>query len=139
MSRRYTKEWQLLLICDACGRFAKQDDSTDQYTPFGCADPDNPEPYDPSHICIRCGPEYKAGWEEMFDRNPDAVHWYGDWQKSWAEQEAAKERGLVWLSGDGLGKWTTRRLDDPSPHTFRAYCWVTPAEHARLLGIKEAG
>ena len=138
MTERYTKNWRLILICDECGLFAKQDRSTDRRTSYGCADPEAPEPYDPTHICERCWPKYKAGWEAAFDRNPDAVAFRGDWQKSRAEQEAAADRGLIWLGGDGAGKWTSAfGRAEGAPTTFRAHCWVTPDEHARLVAIKE--
>jgi len=93
------------IICDECGLFCKPYDS---YTPFGCADHDYPEPYDPSHICKKCFPKVKKKWIETFKNGSR----YGDWGKSRAEAEAAKECGLKWVGSGGIGTLNTKNWEN---------------------------
>ena len=68
----------------------------DTYTPFGCSSYDPPEPLDPINICKKCSDKLKHDFLNRF-RNEE--YKYGDWQKSKAERDAAKECGLVWVNG----------------------------------------
>lgn len=94
------------VICDVCGRFCSL--PVDSWTPFGCADPEAPEPYDPSHICKKCFPEVKKDWVKRFKLGYRG----GNWQKSRAESEAAKECGLVWVGSSGVGMLGTKHFSD---------------------------
>lgn len=77
--------------CAECGKFIRR--PYDSLTPFGCANPEAPEPYDEEFFCKPCSVKryktlavkYKCCYRE------------GDWQKSDAEIRAAKEAGLVWI------------------------------------------
>lgn len=88
------------IICDECGKFSSY---YDQWTPFGCADPEYPEPYEPSHICKRCFTAVKKRWIDSFKSG----YRNGDYGKSMAEQEAAEETGLTWVGSNGVGKYGT--------------------------------
>lgn len=81
--------------CGYCGRFCIP---TDSETPFGCADPEDPEPYDPTFFCDRCTTRLETSWEEAFARGSRS----GDWMKSDAEMKAAKMAGLEWVHENGL-------------------------------------
>ena len=78
--------------CHHCYKFSRYEDM-DSYTPFGCASYDPPEPFDPTRICKECSEELKQKFIERFKKG---IYW-GDWHKSKAEIEAAKEYGLKWL------------------------------------------
>ena len=97
------------LRCDICNKFCKY---YDEWTPFGCSDPESPEPYDPSHICKKCFNKVKNEWIKGFKNG----NRYGDWQKSRAEVEAAKECGLRWIGQNGEGKYGTPE--------WKMYCYV---------------
>lgn len=83
--------------CDECNKICSQR-GVDEYTPFGCSSYDPLEPLEPSHICKKCFSKVKKRWIEGFKNGSRD----GDWQKSRAEIEAAKECELeyVW---DGIG------------------------------------
>jgi hypothetical protein len=83
-----------------CGRFCRP---ADEQRHFGCADPTDPEPYDPEFYCEACAVKLKDEWAREFSKG----HIYGCWEKSRAEIEAAKEAGLVWV-----GNSPTLRDDD---------------------------
>jgi len=104
--------------CDHCGKFCKPYDS---YTPFGCRCYDPPEPYDPTVICKKCYENLKADWLKRFKKGELQ---YGNWQKSKAEMEAAKECGLIWIHSNGIGKYGTKE--------YKIYCYVTQEEYDRL-------
>mgnify|MGYP000857457324 FL=1 len=104
------------LICDICGLFCKY---YDEWTPYGCADPEEPEPYDPSHICKKCFPKVKANWIERFKKGYRS----GDWHKSRAEVEAARTCGLAW--SNGIGPLGTK--DWANAHRY-----ITQEEYDRL-------
>ena len=104
------------IICDICGLFCKY---YDEWTPFGCPDPEYPEPYDPSHICKKCFPSVKADWIKRFKNGTRS----GDWNKSRAEMEAAKECGLAW--SNGIGMLGTKDWADP-------YQYIDQKEYDRL-------
>ncbi len=106
------------LICDECGLFCKY---YDEYTYYGCSNPEDPEPYDPCHICKKCFPEVKAKWVKRFKEG----YRCGDWAKSRAETEAAKECGLVFIYSTGVGTLGTK---DFSPN----HQYITQEEYDRL-------
>jgi len=112
------------IICDGCGLFCRP---VDEETPFGCLDPENPEPYDPYHYCKRCAPKNYRKWLKGFLTGNRG----GYWQKSKAEIRAAKKCGLVWVHG-GLGNPNIRG-------DYANYEYVTPNEYARLKRIDEGG
>ena len=101
------------IICDHCGLFCRP---VDEYTPFGCNDPEAPEPLDPSHVCKKCFPKFKAEWIREFKQGYLA---HGDWQKSRAEVEAAKECNLIWIHDHGIGN--------------KHYCYVTRDEFKKEI------
>ena len=86
----------LKIRCDYCGKFCHP---VDDYTIYGVKSgtEDNyygPEPNDPTHICIKCYPEFVIKMYEDYKggyRN-------GDWCKSLAETEIAKILSLKWDS-----------------------------------------
>ena len=78
--------------CDICLKYCRPFDSR---TVFGCADPENPEPYDPEHFCRKCSTKR---YKDLL-RRYQCCYRSGDWQKSDAEVRAAKESGLVWIGG----------------------------------------
>lgn len=92
--------------CQWCGRFCKYEEM-DSYTPYGCASYDPPEPHDPTYICKKCSQSLKEDWIEKFKNGRLS---YGDWQKSQAEIEAAKECDLVWVGNTSKIKWKGREL-----------------------------
>jgi len=81
--------------CEECGKLCKP---YDDYTPFGCEDPEDPEPLDPEYICKKCFPKVKKRWIKNFKEGSRN----GDYRKSMAEMEAAKECKLKWV-GSGTG------------------------------------
>ena len=105
--------------CDICGKYCTP---ADDETPFGCKNPEDPEPLDPDHFCIKCWPELKANWLKSFKDGSR----YGYYQKSRAEMEAAEECGLVWV-GDGLGTYGT------DTHKFHQY--ITKEEYAQIKDL----
>ena len=83
--------------CMHCGRYARYEE-LDSYTPFGCSDPEAPEPYDPTIICGKCSQALYEQYKRQFKEG----YRYGDWQKSDAERKAAKECGLTWVHDRGV-------------------------------------
>lgn len=104
-------------ICDLCGKFSRK---FDDYTPFGCADPGNPEPYDPTEFCESCHQKEYQKWLVIFK---GGGLYRGDWQKSDAERKAAKELGLVWIHSEGIGEGKDRKH----------YCYVTKEEYEQKV------
>ncbi len=113
------------IICDECGLFCKY---YDEYTPFGCSSYDPPEPLEPSHICKKCFPAVKEEWKKNFENGSK----YGHWQKSRAEQKAAKECGLVWIHSSGVGMLGTEDFADP-------YQYIPKEEYERLSKLPYYG
>lgn len=107
------------IICDECGLFCSY---FDEYTPFGCADPEYPEPYEPSHICKKCFPKIKKRWIKKFKEG----YRYGNYLKSRAEMESAKECGLKW--SNGIGMLGTKDFAD-------AHQYITKKEYDRLAKL----
>jgi hypothetical protein len=108
--------------CDTCGKYCLP---ADEQIPFGCANPEDPEPYDPDHFCAECWPAQKAYWLKSFNEGSRC----GYWQKSRAEQEAAEECGLVWVGSNSIGIYNT-----PS---WRFNTYVTKGEHIFFTKLKE--
>lgn len=79
--------------CCYCGKFAGY--LADQYTPFGCANPEEPEPYDPEYICKKCEKTDYKKWMKEFQRTNGYL--YGNWCKSNGERKAAAKMNLVWV------------------------------------------
>ena len=104
--------------CAWCGGLCQPHD---QYTNFGCSSYDPPEPLDPEYICKDCWSEYKANWVKRFRDGGK----YGDWQKSNAEKEAAKECGLAWVHSGGHGMLGSKDFAD-------SYQYITQEEYDRL-------
>lgn len=90
----WTKNYHIR--CDMCGAFCNPVDS---FVPFGCSDPENPEPYPEEHICINCWPIFLLDMWEAYKRT-GRLH--GDWQKSRAERAIAKRAGLEWVHSSGF-------------------------------------
>jgi len=105
-------------ICAWCG-YVKE--PHDQYTNFGCSSYDPPEPLDPEFICKDCFPYYKDHWLKIFKEGGR----YGDWQKSRAEIEAAKECNLKWVGSGGHGMLGSKDF-------ARSYQYITKKEYDRL-------
>ena len=95
------------IICDECGLFCRP---VDDYTFFGSQGEEGLDPLDPNHICKKCFPKVKKEWIERFKEGSRN----GDWQKSRAEIEAAKECKLVWISSGGIGILGTSYFIDQS-------------------------
>ncbi len=104
------------LRCDICNKFCKY---YDEWTPFDYLDPEYPEPYEPSHICKKCFKSVKKEWIELFKNGCRS----GDYEKSRAEQEAAKECGLAWSIG--VGTLGTKDWAD-------SYQYISQKEYDRL-------
>jgi hypothetical protein len=90
-------------ICDGCRKFASE--PFDSYTPYGCANPADPEPYDPVEYCEKCA---KQDYEFHLTAFKDGKR-SGNWMKSNAESRAAKECGLVWVHNPSLKHKETGR------------------------------
>jgi hypothetical protein len=101
--------------CDVCGLFCKYG-KYDEEIPFGCKDYDAPEPLDPIHYCEKCSKNKYKEWIKSFKNGGRS----GSWQKSLAEQKAAKKCGLVWIHSNGIGKYGTPQ--------WRNYCYITKEE-----------
>lgn len=115
--------------CDYCGRFCRP---YDEWTPFGCSNPEEPEPYDPSFVCEKCYSQLKDDWKRWLISGSG----YGDWQKSKAEIEAAKELNMVWIGQDSIGD-KRELFTSPSSKNCRSYCYVTQEEFERLMVLEE--
>ena len=83
--------------CGYCGIYVSYE--ADNYTPFGCADPEAPEPYDPTYLCKK---HEEANYQELLKSFREGKVWYGNYNKSKGEIRAAEECGLEWVHGSGL-------------------------------------
>jgi hypothetical protein len=83
--------------CEVCGKFVSY--NADSYVPYGCPDPEYPEPYEPRFYCTKCSEKQYQWYLKRFKEGSR----YGDWQKSNAEIRAAKECHLAWVGSDGVG------------------------------------
>lgn len=86
-----------------CGKYVGY--RADSYTPYGCADPEAPEPYDPEYLCHTCAFRAYKEWVRRFNEGYRS----GDWMKSRAEMRAAKACGLRWVGSNGVGVLGTLR------------------------------
>lgn len=100
--------------CTFCGKFLKI--AEDSYTPFGAQGPENLDPLDEEFVCKKCWPGFKQSWIEYFKGG----FRYGDYQKSRAERQAAKECKLVWI--DGVSNWPGGK--DPSYEYVSRKDWL---------------
>lgn len=114
----YTKN--LKIRCDECGLFCMP---YDEEIPFGTKSYEYPEPLDPYHYCKKCFPKIKKRYIKQFKEGSR----YGCWQKSKAEQEAAKECGLIWIHD----KWIYINGKE------RFYCYITEKELKENTPINE--
>jgi hypothetical protein len=108
--------------CAYCGVFVSYD--ADSYTPYGCSSYDPPEPYDPEYVCSKHSEELYADFIRQFKQGSR----YGDWQKSRAEIRAAKDCGLAWVGGDGVGTFGTSDF-------AHGYEYITQEEFDRLSAL----
>ncbi len=115
----WTKDYAVK--CDTCGKFCRP---VDDETPFGCADPENPEPYDPYHYCKGCIKELYKSWDKHFAEGDRS----GYYLKSLAEVKAAKKYGLVWVDSGGVGTLGTKDFAE-------SYQYITREEHNRLSNL----
>lgn len=83
--------------CNECGKICSPI-GVDEYTHYGGQGAEGLEPLDPEHICEKCFPKAKNDWIKRFKEG----YRFGDWQKSRAESEAAKECGLRYVF-EGIG------------------------------------
>ena len=83
------------IICSKCNKPCRPFDS---YILFGSQGPEGLEPLDEEYICEKCFPKVKKEWIKNFKHGGRD----GDYCKSRAESEAAKECGLAWV-GSGTG------------------------------------
>lgn len=105
-------------FCDKCGKFCVP---FDEETPFGCANPEAPEPYDPYHYCKPCS---KILYKEYLVEFQIGRAVNGMWAKSKAETRAAKKFKLVWLHS-GIGMLGTKIWAD-------AYQYISQEKYDRL-------
>lgn len=108
--------------CGDCGAFVSYD--ADQYTPYGCADPEAPEPYDPTYLCKKCSEKDYREWLKKFQAGVR----YGNWGKSRGEQRAAKKCGLVYVGSSGVGVLGTKEF--ASSHQY-----ISKEEYDRLSAL----
>lgn len=87
--------------CGFCGRFCIPHDDD---TPFGCSNPDAPEPYDPTFYCEKCFDRHVEHWVSLFKSG----FRHGAWQKSKAECKAAEICNLEWEGALGPYKETSK-------------------------------
>jgi len=72
--------------CCVCGKFCSW--TSDHGTPYGCSDPDSPEPCDPEYFCAECSEkEYKNALEQ-------GENMYVYWEKPFWQIKAMTELGL---------------------------------------------
>lgn len=83
--------------CSYCGIWVPYD--ADSYIPLGCADPEAPEPYDPTYLCKK---HEETHYQELLKSFKAGSVWYGDYHKSNGEMRAAEECGLEWVHESGL-------------------------------------
>ena len=105
--------------CDGCNKFATPFDS---YTPYGCANPTDPEPYDPVEYCEKCAEMNYQNYVTGFKQGSRS----GSWMKSHAESRAAKEAGLIWIHNPSLVHIATGR------HIFNEYILDSERELYKL-------
>jgi hypothetical protein len=83
------------IICDECYLFCSYE-GLDYHASFGGTGPEGLDEPEMEHVCAKCWPKYKQGWLDHLTKSVS-----GDWAKSRAEEEAAKELGLEWVHSGG--------------------------------------
>jgi hypothetical protein len=73
--------------CCVCGKFCSW--NSDRGIPYGCSDPNNPEPYDLEYFCDSCA---KKEYEKSLEQGENM---YVYWEKPLWQIKAMKELGLV--------------------------------------------
>jgi len=110
--------------CAVCNKFVSYD--ADSYIPYGCADPENPEPYDPSYLCSEHAEEEYKDYVRDFTNGKRS----GEWTKSQAEMRAARECGLAWIGSNGVGI-----LGDKNGNWKDAHQYIDQKEFDRLKAL----
>jgi len=113
-------------ICDMCGKFCRP---YDEETLFGCSSYDPPEPLDPLHYCKSCSQKLQKEWEKRF---ASGERYCGSWQKSKAEENAAKKYNLVWVDSNGIGMLGTKDFAEP-------YQYIPKSEYDKLSKLPYYG
>ncbi len=80
--------------CCRCGRHRRIRLFVDSYQEYGATGPENLDPLDEQYVCKACWRLFKLEWLKRFKQG----NMHGDYRKSDAERQAAKERKLVWVS-----------------------------------------
>ena len=111
--------------CEGCGKFVSYE--ADSYIPFGCPDPECPEPYDPRYLCSKCSDELYKSYLKDFK---EGKRYIGDYGKSIAEMKAAKECSLVYIGSNGVGT-----LGDKSGNWKDPYQYIDQKEYDRLKAL----
>lgn len=110
--------------CVDCGRYVGW--TADSYIPWGCADPEAPEPYDPEYLCERCAHKRREKVVEQLvregipvPRNRPYYYTPGYWHDAASLVKALRRRGLVSL---------------PTRHEEARYewPWMPNCDHARV-------
>jgi hypothetical protein len=104
--------------CGECGRFFSWD-TCDSYVPWGCANPEYPEPYDPVFICAACS---DRTYQRMLARFLEEGLPPGpsDWIASSAERKARRVVRSIWRARGGR----------PEPQHLRVrQAWLSGQQH----------
>lgn len=112
--------------CAYCGIYLSYD--ADNYTPYGCANPEAPEPYDPKYLCKKHSEELYNHFIERFEKGN---YHCGDYGKSEAEIKAAKKFNLVWIDSGGVGI-LSREENENWKH---GYQYIKKEEYERLKAL----
>ena len=110
--------------CVDCNKFVPYD--ADNYIPYGCADPEAPEPFDPEYLCVKHAEEVYKNFVKFFTNGKRT----GEWAKSQAEIQAAKECGLMWVGSNGVGI-----LGDKNGNWKDAHQYIAKEEFNRLKAL----
>ena len=110
--------------CTVCNVFVPYD--ADSYIPYGCADPEAPEPYDPEYYCAKHAEETYKDFVKDFTAGKRS----GEWTKSQAEMRAAKECGLAWVGSGGVGILSDKNGNWQDPHKY-----IDQKEYDRLKAL----
>ena len=124
------------IICNECGKIRYPFDS---WTSFGCQGTECMEPLDPLSICKECFPKVKKRWIKRFK----AGYRTGNWQKSKAEIQAAKECKLAWVGSGGIGVIGSKQWADSSQYIpvkeFKRLSKMPYYGYCRVCGAKNVG
>jgi len=82
--------------CGHCGRFFSwRQENYDSYVPWGCANPEYPEPYDPVFVCERCSARMERSLLARF-LEVGLGPGFSDYQHSRAERRARIQARAYW-------------------------------------------